>query len=106
MAYNISVGVSIDDPRDMSRNRVDWRSLPMFGRIVTGIEELRSCGVPFTTIAVIGRESTSHAREILNFLAEELRCSFAGFNIEEKEGVNTHDHRAGKAFLARRISAE
>lgn len=41
-------------------------------------------------IAVVDRESTLRAREILGFLAE-LECSFVGFNMEEKEGVNTHD---------------
>jgi sulfatase maturation enzyme AslB (radical SAM superfamily) len=89
MAYDISVGVSIDGPRCMSRNRVGWRGLPMFDRIMTGIEKLRSYGVSFTIIAVVDRENTLHAREILSFLAE-LKCSFVGFNMEEKEGANTY----------------
>ncbi|MGQ0777211.1 MAG: radical SAM protein [Pseudonocardiales bacterium] len=85
--YDISVGVSIDGPRHVNLNRVDWRGYPMFDRIVTGIEKLKSCNVPFTVIAVVDHDNTGRAREILDFLAE-LECRFVGFNMEEREGVN------------------
>lgn len=86
---DISVGVSIDGPRDANSNRIDWRECPAFDRIVFGIEKLKSRCIPFTVIAVIDQSSTGHARRILDFLAE-LECPFIGFNIEEKEGVNIH----------------
>lgn len=88
-AYDISVGVSIDGPRDINSNRIDWRESPAFDRIVSGIEKLKSRCIPFTVIAVIDQSSTGHARRILDFLAE-LECPFVGFNIEEKEGANIH----------------
>ncbi|MGH3870573.1 MAG: cyclophane-forming radical SAM peptide maturase AmcB [Pseudonocardiaceae bacterium] len=89
MIYNISVGVSIDGPRDVNSNRVDRRGFPIFDRIIAGIETMKSHGIPFSVIAVIDHESVGRAREILDFLTE-LECPLVGFNMEEKEGVNIH----------------
>lgn len=87
--YEISVGVSIDGPRSMNRNRLDRRGAPVFERILAGIDTLKRCDIPFTVIAVVDQASTGGAVEILSFL-NGLGCSFVGFNMEEKEGVNVH----------------
>lgn len=89
MAYDISIGVSIDGPRDANSNRIDRRGIPMFDRIVTGIERLKGRDIPFAVIVVIDDANTDRAHEILDFLAE-LGSQSAGFNIEEKEGANIH----------------
>ncbi len=87
--FDVSVGLSIDGPPQMSANRVDWRGRPAFARIVDGISELRRHGMDFTVIAVVDQASSGHAVEILDFLVE-LGCAYVGINLEEKEGVNTH----------------
>lgn len=87
--HEISVGVSIDGPPTLNRNRVDWRGLPVFDRIVAGIDTLKRHDIPFTVITVVDHDNTGSAHDILDFLAD-LGCSFVGFNMEEKEGVNVH----------------
>lgn len=88
--FEVSVGLSIDGPPEMTANRVDWRGMPAFDRIVAGISKLKKRDIQFTVIAVVDQENTRNAVEILGFLAK-LGCPFVGLNIEEKEGANTHD---------------
>lgn len=86
--YEIGVGVSIDGPRLANHYRVDRAGRPMFDRIVAGIETLKRHGIPFIVLAVVSRDGTHHAGEILDFL-RDLGCRWVGFNIEAKEGANT-----------------
>jgi uncharacterized protein len=88
--FEVSVGLSIDGPPEMTANRVDWRGEPAFDRIVAGVSKLKERGVHFTVIAVVDHENTGNAVEILEFLAA-LGCPFVGFNMEEREGSNTHN---------------
>lgn len=87
-AYEVRVGVSIDGPAVMNRDRVDLRGKPAFDRIVRGITRLRERGFPFSVISVVGTDGITMPEELLEFLAS-LGCHSAGFNIEEIEGVNT-----------------
>ncbi|WP_372410845.1 cyclophane-forming radical SAM peptide maturase AmcB [Streptomyces luteireticuli] len=86
--FEFRVGVSIDGPDALNTQRVDRRARPAHERIVRGIARLRERGIPFTVIAVVGREAIGSPEELLHFLAE-LGCRSVGFNIEETEGVNT-----------------
>ncbi|HZX08042.1 cyclophane-forming radical SAM peptide maturase AmcB [Kribbella sp.] len=88
--YDVSIGLSIDGPPDMTGNRVDWRGEPAFDRIVAGISKLEQRDIPFTVIAVVDTANAGRARELLDFLAS-LGCPFVGINMEEKEGANKHD---------------
>ena len=88
--FDVSVGLSIDGPPEMSANRVDWRGVPAFDRIVAGICRLKVRHIPFTVIAVVDHENTRCAGELLDFIAA-LGCPFVGLNMEEKEGANRHD---------------
>lgn len=88
--FEVSVGLSIDGPSEMTANRVDWRGLPALDRILAGISQLKERGIDFTVIAVVDQENSANAVEILEFLAA-LGCPFVGLNMEEKEGSNTHD---------------
>lgn len=88
--FDISVGLSVDGPPEMTANRVDWRGRPAFDRIVAGISQLKDRNIQFTVIAVVDHRNAGNAGEILEFLAA-LGCPFVGLNMEEKEGANTHD---------------
>jgi uncharacterized protein len=89
--YEVGVGVSIDGPRLANRHRVDRAGRPMFDRIVAGIETLKRHGIPFTVLAVVSRDGTHRAVEVLDFL-RDLGCRWVGFNIEAKEGANAGRH--------------
>jgi uncharacterized protein len=91
--YEVAVGISIDGPRDLNRNRVDRGGHEMFDRIVAGVEVLRRRGVPFTTLAVIPPNAVGQARQILDFIAG-LGCGWIGLNIEALEAANAQDGEA------------
>lgn len=87
-AYEVRIGVSIDGPAALNALRVDWNGKPAFDRIFRGIGRLRSHGIPFSLICVIGTESIDRHQELLDFLAD-LGAHTIGLNLEEVEGVNT-----------------
>ncbi|MFG2825050.1 cyclophane-forming radical SAM peptide maturase AmcB [Kitasatospora sp. NPDC048365] len=86
--YGFRVGVSIDGPAALNRQRVDWAGRPAFDRIMKGIGRLRECGVRFSVIAVVSTESVGDPEGLLDFMAG-LGCHSVGLNMEETEGVNT-----------------
>ncbi|GLY55386.1 radical SAM protein [Lentzea sp. NBRC 102530] len=86
--YDISVGVSIDGPRELNGHRVDRGGRAMFDRTVAGVEALKQRGIPFTVLAVVSQNSTAHATRILDFL-RDLGTRWIGFNVEAKEGANS-----------------
>lgn len=88
--YDVSIGLSVDGPGDMTGNRVDWRGEPAFNRIVGGISKLNQRDIGFTVIAVVDGANAGRAGEMLDFLAS-LGCPYVGINMEEKEGANHHD---------------
>ncbi|WP_283132816.1 cyclophane-forming radical SAM peptide maturase AmcB [Rhizohabitans arisaemae] len=85
--HDFRVGVSIDGPTALNARRVDLRGLPIFDRILRGIELLRAHGIPFSVIAVVGAEGVTAPEALLNFLAS-LGPHTIGLNVEEMEGVN------------------
>lgn len=87
--HEIGVGVSIDGPQSTNHHRVDRAGRPMFDRIVAGIETLTRHDIPFIVLAVVSRDGTSRAHDVLDFL-RDLGSRWVGFNIEAKEGANVH----------------
>ncbi|MBG6098032.1 cyclophane-forming radical SAM peptide maturase AmcB [Nocardioides luteus] len=85
-AYDVKVGVSLDGPRDLNRERVDRGGRQSFDRAMAGIERLRAHGIDFSMIAVVD-PSRGTAPDVLDF-ATELGASSVGINMEEREGVN------------------
>jgi uncharacterized protein len=82
------IGVSIDGPAGLNRERVDRRGRPIFDRILKGITRLGEHGIGFSVIAVVTADGIGRPEELLNFFTE-LGCHTVGFNIEETEGVST-----------------
>lgn len=85
--YEVGVGVSIDGPRSVNPHRVDRGGRPTFDRIVAGIDTLKRHDLPFIVLAVVSRDGTSRAHDVLDFL-RDLGAQWVGFNIEAKEGAN------------------
>jgi uncharacterized protein len=86
-ARQIQVGVSIDGPESLNRDRVDRRGRPAFDRIVRGIERLRARNYPFTVISVVTEAAITRATDLLDYIAG-LGPQLIGLSIEEKEGAN------------------
>jgi uncharacterized protein len=86
--YGFRVGVSIDGPAALNRQRVDWAGRPAFDRIMKGIGQLREHEVRFSAIAVVSAENILDPEGLLDFMAG-LGCHSVGLNMEETEGVNT-----------------
>jgi uncharacterized protein len=87
--HNVSLGVSIDGPKWLhDTNRRDRRGAGTFERTMAAIRLLQQNRFPFHAIAVLTNASLGAADEILEFFVENGIVD-VGFNIEEREGVNT-----------------
>jgi uncharacterized protein len=88
--YEISVGVSIDGPREVMRHRVDWSGRETFDRVMDGVARLRAAGVYYDVIGVVGPETIDQdPAELLSFY-EGLGVDFLALNIEECENASTN----------------
>jgi uncharacterized protein len=101
-AFDVAVGVSIDGPFALNRHRMYRRGRSAHDRIEAGIGVLKKNGVPYTAISVVSRDGATQAVEILEFL-DALGCSLVGFNMEEREGVNTTGDGTPSFDAARRF---
>ena len=86
--HSVRVGVSLDGPAWLHDARRRTRSgKGTHARVMQGIDMLRSHGVPFHVICVVGEQTLDTVDELIDFFgAEGIRD--VGFNIEEIEGVN------------------
>ncbi|GLW58523.1 cyclophane-forming radical SAM peptide maturase AmcB [Kitasatospora phosalacinea] len=82
------IGVSIDGPAAMNRQRIGLGGKPAFPLIMKGIDRLRAHEIGFSVIAVVTTDSIDHPEALLDFFSS-LGCTSVGFNIEEQEGVNS-----------------
>ncbi|MBI3458701.1 radical SAM protein [Candidatus Azambacteria bacterium] len=64
LKHQFTVGVSIDGPQYLNKNRVDWSGKESYLRIIKGIECLKRNGLDFPIIAVVNHESLDKAKEI------------------------------------------
>ncbi len=85
--HGVRVGVSLDGPAWANEDRVDWAGKPTHARTMRGIGMLAEHGIPFSAIAVVGRDNLARASDIYAFFAD-LGCTILGINIEEQEGAN------------------
>ncbi|MEU8919470.1 cyclophane-forming radical SAM peptide maturase AmcB [Kitasatospora sp. NPDC048545] len=86
--HEFRIGVSIDGPADLNRQRVGLGGKPAFPLIMKGIDRLRAHGLRFSVIAVVTTDSIGHPEMLLDFFAS-LGCDSVGFNIEEQEGASS-----------------
>jgi uncharacterized protein len=88
--HGITVGVSLDGPRDLhDRNRKYRNGSGSHDRAVAGIARLRARGYPFHFIAVVTTPSLPRGPELLDYL-RRFGPTAIGLNIEELEARNTH----------------
>lgn len=93
--YEFSIGLSIDGPAFLHDSfRKDRLGQGTFARVLSGLECLRRNDVSFHVIAVLTSKSLDYADEIFQFFLD-LGVRNVGFNIEEKEGVNSSSSLEG-----------
>jgi uncharacterized protein len=88
--YQVKVGVSVDGPEFLhDRHRKTKSGHGTHAKVMRGIQLLQKHGLDVHTISVLTREALEYPDEMFEFfLNSDIRS--AGFNIEEKEGVNTN----------------
>jgi uncharacterized protein len=85
---NVSMGISIDGPRDLNDlNRVSRAGRSTFDATMRGIRCLQARQIDFHTISVITSSSLDRAKDLYDFFVDNdiLRVAF---NVEEQEGVH------------------
>lgn len=102
--HGFQVGVSIDGPAVHNAARLDWAGGETFTRTMRGVGKLREAGLPYTAICVVTLQTIGHADELEQFFTG-LGCASVAFNLEEREGLNSHrqtiDPDQAQAFWAR-----
>ncbi|HCU49115.1 MAG TPA: radical SAM protein [Micromonosporaceae bacterium] len=86
--YSISVGISVDGPRRLNRDRVDRSGRETHDRALHGVRLLRDAGINFSAICVVTPQTIGEVDSIVAFF-DDLGSDSVGFNIEEREGVST-----------------
>ena len=106
--HDVRVGLSVDGPPDLNRQRTDRGGHEAYPRIMRGIAALRAAAIPFAVLCVLSDPRPGLAERLYAFFLE-LGCYALGINVEEREGVNTRDtsHPAGavRAFWAELTAA-
>ena len=87
----MDVGVSIDGPAWLNKNRVDWQGKETHERTVRGAKLLQQSQIPFCALCVVTREGLERPEELYEFFIN-LGCTNLGINIEEQLG--THGNSA------------
>jgi len=88
--YKMTVGISLDGPRDLhDQNRKYRNGSGSHDRTIAGIAKLQARGYPFHFIGVVTTSSLSRGSELLDYY-QGLAPTAIGLNIEELEAQNTH----------------
>ncbi|MEU1585436.1 cyclophane-forming radical SAM peptide maturase AmcB [Micromonospora sp. NPDC005710] len=87
-AYGFEVGVSIDGPGALNRNRLDRAGTSTDARTLRGIQTLAEAGLGYSVICVVTPETIDHAEALIDFFTGLPGCESVGFNIEEQEGAD------------------
>ncbi|TDB69475.1 cyclophane-forming radical SAM peptide maturase AmcB [Micromonospora sp. KC721] len=87
-AYGFEVGVSIDGPGALNRNRFDRAGNPTDTRTRRGMQTLADAGLAYSVICVVTPETIDHAEALVDFFTGLPGCESVGFNIEEQEGAD------------------
>ncbi|MEU1683961.1 cyclophane-forming radical SAM peptide maturase AmcB [Micromonospora sp. NPDC005707] len=110
-AYGFEVGVSIDGPGALNRNRLDRAGNPTDARTLRGMQALADAGLRYSVICVVTPETIDQADALVDFFTGLPGCESVGFNIEEQEGADrapvSEDaaYRFWKRLIALRVGA-
>jgi uncharacterized protein len=97
---NVSIGVSIDGPRDLhDRHRRYRNGSGSFERCFAGIQRLQIAQIPFHVIAVLTEPALYEPDRMFAFFLEAELYDI-GFNIEEIEGRNDRSSLANSNAAA------
>lgn len=88
---NFEVGVSIDGPELLNRNRVNWGGKASYKLVYEGIKRIKDAGIEFGVLAVLHEKNINYPEDIYEFFCQ-LGCKWLGFNIEEKLGVHENSY--------------
>lgn len=88
IAYGFDIGVSIDGPGPLNRNRLDRAGNPTDSRTLRGMRTLAEAGLQYSVICVVTPETIDHADALVDFFTDIPGCQSVGFNIEEQEGAD------------------
>ncbi len=86
--YGLDIGVSIDGPGALNRNRLDRAGNPTDSRTLRGMQTLADAGLEYSVICVVTPETIDHADGLVDFFTGLPGCQSVGFNIEEQEGAD------------------
>ncbi|MDG4817486.1 radical SAM protein [Micromonospora sp. WMMD956] len=86
-AYRFEIGVSVDGPGALNRNRVDRAGRPTVDRTMRGVQMLADAGLEYSVICVVTPETIDHTDDLIDFFTDLPGCQSVGFNIEEQEGA-------------------
>ncbi|ADL44780.1 MULTISPECIES: cyclophane-forming radical SAM peptide maturase AmcB [Micromonospora] len=107
--YGFEVGVSIDGPGALNRNRLDRAGNPTDARTLRGMHMLAGTGLRYSVICVVTPETIEHADALVDFFTGLPGCESVGFNIEEQEGADRAPvaeddaYRFWQQLIARRV---
>ncbi|MEH0927685.1 cyclophane-forming radical SAM peptide maturase AmcB [Micromonospora sp. CPCC 205558] len=86
-AYDFEIGVSIDGPGMLNRNRLDRAGNATTARTIRGTRVLAEASLPYSVICVVTPETIDLANDLVEFFTALPGCESVGFNIEEQEGA-------------------
>ncbi|GAB3943981.1 cyclophane-forming radical SAM peptide maturase AmcB [Micromonospora vulcania] len=86
-SIDMEIGVSIDGPGALNRNRLDRAGNDTAKRTLRGMAALADAGLSYSVICVVTPETIGHTDELADFFAGLPGCASVGFNIEEQEGA-------------------
>ncbi|MFG3685453.1 cyclophane-forming radical SAM peptide maturase AmcB [Micromonospora sp. NPDC047740] len=104
-AYDLEIGVSIDGPGSLNRNRLDRAGNATTARTIRGTRVLAEAGLPYSVICVVTPETIDHANDPVEFFTALPSCESVVFNIEEQEGAarTPVPEEAAYRFWSRRL---
>ena len=97
----IVVGISVDGPEDIHDSHRRFRNgRGSHAMAMRGIEALHRNQVPFHCISVITADAMEQPERMYRFYRDN-GINDVGFNVEEKEGINTSSSMAGSNMEAK-----
>src|SRR5262249_30149363 len=98
--HSVTVGVSLDGPRDLHDAHRKYRNgAGSHDRVIAGIAKLQARDYPFHFIGVVTAQSLSRAAELARYY-RAFRPTAIGLNIEELEAQNRQSSLDGGRDIA------
>ena len=106
--YDVNVSVSLDgDEHCTNLNRVYLDGTGSYKDAIIGIERLRRAGIEPSISCVLAKENVSHACDIIDFFANELKIKALGFNhVSIVPNQNYYDETYEKSFARALIKVQ